>query len=293
MSMEVYLSCFNKKIKVKLFKGVSNYYLFKFWLYRFCPGINFIEKSTLYHFTIKCIQSSKHEYKLVNKTLYIFGNFENYESFMAKLITQVFQMLLIKERILILPAACVGKNNDCLLIIGDFGQGKTSTAIHLYEKNNLELITDNYVAIKNSKVIGSTMFLSIREENNKLLKDYKKVFTLNNRMFYERKNYLNIEKSIKGFVVPFINNGDNNFHVISKEESKWYLYQKFSRLINGETILFNGKMPSPVFNTKNTSIAILNIVNQVLENNMILYASSSLENIAKESYKFLNGDFYE
>ena len=211
-----------------------------------------------------------------------------YSSFLAKFITQVFQYLLISEEILFIPAACVSNDKKCLLILGDFWQGKTSTALNITKKYDFNLVSDNYVAIKNCKVIGATKYISKRQED--VSDDKISLLKVNERCFYKNESKLNTYSlDISNFLLPFINSKDNNIHLISKEESKWYLYQKLIRLLGGECVLFNGNLPSPILLDKNSSILILNIVNRLLCKLDILYISSCMENIVKQAIQQLKG----
>ena len=173
-----------------------------------------------------------------------------------------------------------------ILILGDFWQGKTAVAINMNIKYKLNIISDNYVAIKDGFVIGSTNYLSIRKENIKT--NSKSILSINDRFFY--KNFKKRKKIVKitGFLLPHINSSDKNIHIISKEESIWYLYQKFTRLLSGETILFEGKLPSPIFLNKRNSKIILKIIYNLLIKNEIKYTSTSIDNIVEEGYEILN-----
>ena len=285
--MEYYYKCFTKTVKLKL-ENLKEKNL-DFWLERFCPNIEILTKKFNYDMSIECIDSIKYDYVVENNYITIYGKMNNYSSFLAKFITQVFQKLLIYEGILFVPAACVANNNNCLLILGDFWQGKTSTALNIVKKYDLNLISDNYVAIKDGNVIGSTKYISKRGEDTANIS--RSLLKVNNRFFFENLNFTNINNlKINNFLLPFINCGDNNIHLISKEESKWYLYQKFIRLFSGESILFNGNLPSPIFLDKDKSIIILNIVNELLNNLNILYISSSMDTIIKEAFKCLDGE---
>lgn len=206
-------------------------------------------------------------------------------SYIAKFITQCFQKLLIKENILIIPASCIANKNNALLVIGDFWQGKTSSAINISSKYKYNLISDNYVAIKDGYVIGTTSFISVRKED---IKDKNNsIFNVNDRYFYNNKYCYDSNLKIIGFMLPYINNGDDNIHYISKEESCWYLYQKFSRLLCGETILFDGELTSPIFLNKSNSKKILKIVDDLLINNTIKYVSAPMNIIVEEGNKIL------
>lgn len=287
--MEYYYKCFTIIIKLVLEKEKEKD--LDFWIQRFCPNVEMLNESINFNMSIECFNSMEYNYVIENDNIKLYGKMDNYTSFLAKFITQVFQKELIKEEILFIPAACVGNNQDSLLILGDFWQGKTSTALNIAKKYNLSLVSDNYVAIKNCRVIGSTKYISKRQEDttkvdNSLLK-------INNRYFFENTNSVNTNNlNVSNFILPFINSSDNNIHLISKEESKWYLYQKFIRLLSGESVLFDGNLPSPTFLDKENSIFILNIVNELLFNRNIIYISSSMEMIVNEGIKYLKGEKY-
>lgn len=285
--MEYYYKCFTKTLKLKL--EMQKEKDLDFWIKRFCPNVEILIQKVNFDIVIECIDSIKYDYVVENNYIKIYGTMNNYSSFLAKFITQVFQKLLINEEILFVPAACVANNNNCLLILGDFWQGKTSTALNVVKKYNLNLISDNYVAIKDGKVIGATKYISKREEDTTNISS--SLLKVNNRLFFENLNFVNINNlKINGFLLSFINCRDNNIHLISKEESKWYLYQKFIRLLSGESILFNGNLPSPIFLDKDKSIIILNIVNKLLNNLNILYISSSMDTIIEEAFNCLDGE---
>lgn len=292
--MPFYYNCFNKIISIELYEGENG--MLDFWLKRFCPSIikiqNF-EQQLKIDLEIIVIQSKKTKYSIKNNKINLYGNMSNNISYIAKFVTQCFQKLLIKEDILIIPASCVAKGNRALLIIGDFWQGKTSSALNISSVYKYDLISDNYVAIKDGYIIGATKFISVRKEN---IKDKNNsIFNINDRYFSNNKYCYNNNLKIIGFMLPYINKEDNNIHYISKEESYWYLYQKFSRLLCGETILFDGKLPSPIFLNKSNSKKILAIVDKLLTNNSIKYISASMNVIIKEGNKMLceRDDIYE
>lgn len=283
--MTFYYSCFNKKISIKLYEKVDD--MLDFWLKRFCPSIIKIQDSAQLKFDLEItvIKSEKTDYSIKNNKIFLFGNIRDNISYIAKFVTQSFQKLLIEENILIIPASCVSKGNRALLVIGDFWQGKTSSALNISSKYKYNLISDNYVAIKDGYIVGATSFISVRMED---IKDKNNsIFSINDRYFYNNKYCYNSNLKIIGFMLPYINKGDNNIHYISKEESYWYLYQKFSRLLCGETILFDGKLPSPIFLNKGNSKKILKIVDELLINNSIKYVSAPMDIIIKEGNKIL------
>lgn len=285
--MNYYFKCFNKKICLNLYHEASN--MLYFWVKRFGPNVEIIKEDNNTvgcDFYIRFIESPKYNYIINNNCIKIYGILTDNESYVAKFVIQCFQKLLIEDDILIIPSSCVAKENNAILIIGDFWQGKTSVAINMSKEHKVNLVSDNYVAIKKGYVIGFTNYISIRKED--IIENTKSIYNVNDRYFYERCDYKNKRLKIVGFFLPYINNGDNNIHIISKEESKWYLYQKFIRLLCGETILFDGKLPSPVFLDKRISQKILKIVESLLLKNEIKYASTSIEKIVLEGVKILN-----
>lgn len=283
--MTFYYSCFSKRISIKLYKKMDD--TLEFWLKRFCPSIIKIQDLTQVKVDLEIIviKSEKTNYSIKNNKVFLFGNMRDNISYIAKFMTQCFQKLLIEEKILIIPSSCIAKGNKALLIIGDFWQGKTSSALNISSKYKYDLISDNYVAIKDGYIIGATSFISIRKEDIKDKND--SIFSVNDRYFYDNKHCYNSNLKIIGFMLPYINKGDNNIHYISKEESYWYLYQKFSRLLCGETILFDGKLPSPIFLNKSNSEKILKIVDELLINNSIKYVSAPMNIIINEGNKML------
>lgn len=283
--MIFYYKCFNKIIGVKFYNTPTNMLLF--WLKRFCPSVIELKKAKIEKVDMKItiIQSEKYNYSIKGNDIILYGRILENESYLAKFITQCFQKILIKENILIIPASCVSNGKEGLLVIGDFWQGKTASAINISSSFNYDLVSDNYVAIKDGNIIGATSFISIRKEDIK--SKTNSIFNINDRYFYNNKFCCNSNLKIIGFLLPYINNGDNNIHFIADEEAHWYLYQKFIRLLCGETILFDGKLPSPIFLNKSNSKKILNIVDNLLINNSIKYVSASIDIIKEEGNKIL------
>ena len=281
--MAYYYKCFTKVMKLVLEKKEKD---LDFWIQRFCPNVEILNKKTNFDISIECFDSTEYNYVIQNHSIKLYGKMNNYSSFLAKFITQVFQKELINDEILFVPVACIANKQNSLLILGDFWQGKTSTALNIARKYNLSVVSDNYVAIKNCRVIGATKYISKREEDTTNIDN--SILKINNRYFFENSNCLNTNNlNISNFLLPFINSSDNNIHLISKEESKWYLYQKCIRLLSGESVLFNGNLPSPIFLGKENSILILNIVNELLLNRNIIHISSSMDMIVNEGIKYL------
>ena len=132
--MTFYYSCFNKKISIKLYEKPNE--MLDFWLKRFCPSIIKIQDSVNLKKDLEIIinKSEKTNYRIRNNKIFLYGTIGDNISYIAKFITQCFQKLLIKENILIIPSSCIANKNNALLVIGDFWQGKTSSAINISSK---------------------------------------------------------------------------------------------------------------------------------------------------------------
>ena len=259
----------------------------KFWLNRFCPNVEYGVEGTPQQY-IYLFSGEEPIVEVEQNKSFLTGSFhKGDESFLAKYITQVFQKILVSYDIFYIPAACVGYQGTSVLFMGDFWQGKTSSAIKAAELMNGKVVSDNYIAVKEDMVIGHTRFISLRKENSFIKSNEDTLLIRNNRIFinnqYEGENY-----KICGICIPYISSGDNNFHYVSKEEAVWYLYQKFSRLLNGESVLFNGEMPSPIFNDMETSKKLLAIAKRWADNYPLLYASGTTTNISLEIKKIFD-----
>jgi hypothetical protein len=95
--------------------------------------------------------------------------------------------------------------------------------------------------------------------------------------------------NIKSIIIPHINAEDNNIYNVDEEKGKWYLYNKFTSLLNGETLLFNGSVPTKVFSTKNNLEIILGEVNNLIKSVPLKYVSCNFNGIIREVVGDLNG----
>lgn len=261
-----------------------------FWIKRFCPVVELSYQSNNVDYIIRCVDSTKYGYNIGTKQIVITGKWSEFESFLGKFITQVFQNLLVDDDIFFMPAACVINNNSAILIIGDFWQGKTSVAMNFAKRKGLILMSDNYVAIKNDKVIGGTNYLSIRKETPNASFDFNQsIFLFDGRYYFQNKQNIGAgELSIQGILTPHINASGNDFHFVSYNESVWFVYQKLTRLINGEAVLFIDKLPSPNFNDKKKSQKFLACTTRLLDSCGLLFASAPIDLIIDRSMELFN-----
>lgn len=280
--MTLYVGCCNYWIKISYVEEIETDELV-FWLKRFCPNVITCTEFQNFNIVVQCLQSEEYKLLELEDSVYIQGQWKNSEDFLAKYITQLLQRFLVCDGILIVPAACVQiEKNKCILFIGDFWQGKTLSASKFAFYHSKQLICDNYVIIRNGIVFGCSEYISIPEflvsqVSNSI---YQPVMKKNNRVFFQRKESLSKrELVIDGLFIPYINQGMSELRAISKEESVWFLYQKLTRLLCGETVLFYGELASPCYLNDNNSRIVLNIVKELLERNSLIYVSSGIEDM--------------
>ena len=282
--MTLYVGCCNYWIKLLYVEEIDTDELV-FWLKRFCPNVIVCTEFQNYKVVVKCLQSEEHKLTELEDTIYILGQWKNSEDFLAKFITQLLQRFLVYDGILIVPASCVQiEKNKCILFIGDFWQGKTVSASSFASYHSKQLICDNYVLIRNGKVFGCSEYISLPEFLVSRGTDsiYQPVMKKNNRVFFQRKgNLLDGELVIAGLFIPYLNQGMSELRAISKEESIWFLYQKLTRLLCGETVLFHGELASPCYLNDDNSRIILNFVKEFLKWNTLIYVSSGVEEMPK------------
>ena len=279
--MSILFNSFDAQIELNADSNVCiEYEQLQFWLKRFCPNIQ-TRQSGEADYRINLLIGNQNSIKLKENESNISGNWaKGDESFLAKYITQVFQKVLLPSDIFYVPAACVVCKEAAILIMGDFWQGKTSVALNSAKMiEGAAVLSDNYIAIKGDSVIGHTDYISLRNDNAHIETDENPIVIRNGRKFFCNK-YENKDYKICGICIPHINEGDNNYHQVSREEAIWYLYQKLSRLLNGESVLFNGDLPSPIFNNMDTSSKILRIVKDWVDKYPLMYASGALQNIS-------------
>jgi hypothetical protein len=289
-------SCYEKNIQLVINKQID-FTSLNFWVERFTPQVSIGESSANIDYKINCIDFlGEPFYEIVsdNEINLHYDWISSSFGYLGKFVSQAFQKLLSDRSICFLPTACVSKDNRAVLFVGDYWQGKTSIVMELTKINDVDLVSDNCIAIKGFQVLGGTKYLSFRKENrhNKLFtKKNNAEIEINGRNFYESTNNFKEQSNkirIVGLINAHINNGDDNIHIVPKEEAIWYLYSKFSRLIKGEIVLFDSKIPGPSFDSKERSIRRLNMVKSILDSVELTYMSSSIDRIKEETYKLLS-----
>lgn len=296
ITMFLVITSYEKNVLLD-FDSIINSTELKFWIERFVPNVKISDvKTTKIEFKIHCIDSIEGPNIKRGNTneVYLFNNWSQSSfGYLGKFISQIFQMILIEEGIYFFPGACVSHYNKAILFVGDYWQGKTSVVMGMMKDAKNLLISDNVVGFDGNKIIGGTKYVSCRKENKHVSFDKPekmKVFEVNGRSYFNLEDYSNEAKQpleLVGIINAHINKGDHNIHKVPKEEALWYLNSKFSALIKGEVLLFDGKIPSPSLDTESNSLKRLNLVRNILTKLDLIYLSAPLEEIVDYSNKLL------
>lgn len=282
--MEVY-ECFGVSITVSLCSPLDPEVLF-FWMQRFCPNVK-KSNATDHAAAVICRQNAFCAFAQQGTQYELCGDWTGSESALARFLCQVFQTLLVSRGILFLRAACVSDDSqNAALLVGDVWQGKTAVASALHTQYGLQIVSDNCVAVSQAKILGYCRFLSFRSE---LLDAGPKaaLMHVNNRSYFSADtDCLTLPLHVRTIVVPHINCGRNDFWVISKQESVWYLYAKLSQCFGG-AILCNGTLAPPSIIDEAAGGSILAETNRLLDAAPICYAAAESSVIAEKIYSLL------
>ncbi|MEK7106955.1 MAG: hypothetical protein AAB899_02100, partial [Patescibacteria group bacterium] len=143
-----------------------------------------------------------------------------------------------------------------------------------------------YIAIRNNTVISGTKYLSVISNDLPRQTIKAMVVRKESRRIYFAHSVQPRAARITGIVVPHINAGARHFERVPQKEATWYLYQKVSRSISGEAILFNGSIPSPNLDDQILAAKRLYSVRRLLRHPMY-YASGSIRTISAFSRRLL------
>ena len=274
-----------KKISLEQIKTID------FWIKRFTPSAKVSEKhKSHYRVTIK--EHKNNCYKELFNHSIIMGKITGNEGAIGKYISQVFQKLVIDQKIIYVHASCVSKGDNGVIIIGDFGQGKTSVALEcIMQDKKAQLLSDNGIAIKDDKIIGYANSIALRTVNTTMLdkiNDKEIILKCDNMNFFNFEPNLFDSINIKSIIIPHLNAEDNNIYNVDEEKGKWYLYNKLTSLLNGEAVLFNGSIPTKIFSTKKNLKIILDEVNTLTKRVPLKYVSCNFNGIVREVLGDLN-----
>lgn len=276
-----FFRCFDKTISVTYPQTViGEIEDTRFWISRFCPCaecVNHVDTPTL---SIVCLEDTACYYTISSSQIRLYGFWNSFSSWLGKFVSQCFQSLVIESSIVFLPAASLFFGDASVLILGDFWQGKTTLSLSLMSLG-FNLISDNYTAVKNTVVLGGTRFLSVRSSMSHCVPDeYERLKDDNGRFFYERPLVDIRSKTVSLLVSPNLCAKKLEMSVLDRQEALWYLFGKATRLINGEPLLFNGKLASPSFNDSRRADMVLTACHKLLEGTSAYVVSGKPEEMA-------------
>ena len=289
-----YYSCFDKCVAIEFNNcDIEMLERIDFWIKKFTPSVK-EDKGELIDCFVYLENNSKiNKVSETNKKSLLIGNIKGNEGSIGKYVSQIFQKLVIKNGIIFVHGSAVSFKDRGVIIIGDYGQGKTSLALGCTIKDKrILLLSDNCVAIKDNKIIGSTSSISLRQANNKMLSKLliDKSFLHSNRVYYDYTSSVNNDINISSFVIPHINAEDNNNYIVPTDMTKIYLFEKFTSLLKGETILFDGKFSTKSNANKNNLNIILKEISLINDKIGLQYLSCSFDKLVDIIVNELKGE---
>jgi len=260
---------------------------FSFWVNRFCCNIqiNICAESVECDYTLY-IQKAEKQMYLTETTSTMFG-LENISDkdypWIAKYVSQIFEYFFEHNNMCQIHSVSIGDDNGkAIMLIGDYWQGKTSSALMATKKHpNLKILSDYYTVYSNGKLTGYNEMIQLNNSNRHIKCSNEIVKMFDERTYYKDDGNNKTERELVGIVVPHIRANDKLFRKIPANEAYWFLYEKISILISGVAILFQGKVPSISFdniNLKNNRLRIASDLTKV----PMYYISSDIESISDE-----------
>ena len=197
-------------------------------------------------------------------------------------------------------SACISKNGEATLLIGEAGSGKTSLAVNLCNDYGYSLVSNDMTLIGSEEdeiyVYGGTKFLNLRylsvESNMPFLK-----YLFNNESKDSWTNKISVMASDIGIdeeygTLPIKNilfiHVDNRTEFKLSNGDSWrnnfLLYQNTSSHIRGSAATFIDKRGYPIayippFETKETYDKRIKLLNLINENPNYYYVSGSLNDV--------------
>lgn len=292
-----YISSLNIDLSLKLNPKIDSKSDLYFWLRNFIPSVKLVDFSNNPILDITCLQSEYAYCEVKNYNINLFNDWNletEFPTYVPKFISQIFQPFINQLDMFTVPASAICLGKKAILFLTDYWQGKTSCALYTLKKHEeVSLISGSRIVAKGLKIISGARFISLMDKNINnftFVEKLKPVQKIETRTYFDLGEYDYSSCEIVGVIVPQINEGGKDVHLIPNQESQWYLFNKISNLIRGEALLFNGKEPSPSFDTTELSKKRLNFVNNLIKYVPVIYVSGNLERISEVAMLLLNGE---
>lgn len=204
-------------------------------------------------------------------------------------------------------SACICKNGEATLLIGEAGAGKTSIALNLCENYGFSLISNDMtlIGIEEEKLMayGGTKFINLRylsvEKNLKFLSylfKSKEIDSWNDKICVLARNIGYNEEynsiPITNIIFVHLDNNSQKMQVTPADtwRNNFLLYQNLSSHIRGTAATFIDKNGHPIdfipsFETRETYLNRKQIIDYINSNERYLYVNGNLEDILN----YING----
>lgn len=198
-------------------------------------------------------------------------------------------------------SACICKNGEATLLIGEAGAGKTSIAINLCENYGFSLISNDMtlIGIEEEKLMayGGTKFINLRylsvEKNMKFLSylfESKGIDSWNDKICVLARNLGYSEEykpiPITNIIFVRLDNNSQKIQVTSADtwRNNFLLYQNLSSHIRGSAATFIDKNGHPIdfipsFETRETYFNRKRIIDYMNSSESYSYVNGNLEDI--------------
>lgn len=262
-----------------------------YWLYTFCPGLNIDMEEADYfevYLSVVCKNSVTPCINRYNNVVFLYDYWQQRKeaiAFLAKYIAQLFEAALQKQGKYILHATAVSVQQKGVIFIGDVWQGKTVSALMsklLIE--NAKLVSANRILVEDTKIVGASPVFSIPQimldQYPQCTSLFSSVSQFNDRRCY-KTDVAPLPIIMCQMVIPYIDNGLFDISRLCLEDAIWYLFEKASSSIRGNTILFGFKEPAPNEDSEDISRKRLNYIRKLCKEIPIYRVRGTPNQIAK------------
>lgn len=224
----------------------------------YCFKINFIVKNNLQNISgYKDNENGDSTYNLIcgdkNELFVYLPYYDNYkEDFVKRILTTSFVKKFQENSYAIIHGACITKEDNGIMIVGDIGSGKT-TLLMKFLKEGYTYIANDRLALKKEGnriiVCGIPFSMGIRTENAKdidingcrYIESIDKIFienkdvpkklntSMTNKSYVDSIIYCNYDITFSGIISNSVNNNIEKIskNLLNKEsipKQKWYLH---------------------------------------------------------------------
>ncbi len=226
------------------------------------------------------------------------ASFEQIAFDAINILSKFFEKDINKKGIFSIHGASITNNNKGILLLGDNGSGKTTSAIMVCLKNpEIKLISGNRIFLNSDNIIGGVNIINLRYGSIKsefssfdqvtiINSQIKKVYNWEKRLFVnpeDLKITVNKKYPVKLTAIIFIKKLPKPLTILKVEDKYTYLhelYESISRWGDRNPYTFGSMIHLPeIFSYRLKSIR-LHSINDILKSTPILSLEGNLENIS-------------